>query len=68
MSTDPDFITIKTACAIIGGDKPISTPTFYRDPRFKDLIEHPSPGISRVRRGKLIETLNGDRKNGGSDK
>ena len=50
MSTDPDFITIKTACAIIGGDKPISTPTFYRDPQFKDLIEHPSPGISRVRR------------------
>ena len=38
--SDPDFITLKTACAIIGGDKPISLPTFYRDPLFKGLIEH----------------------------
>ena len=37
---EPDFITIQTACAIIGGDKPISEPTFYR--RFRDLIEHPT--------------------------
>jgi hypothetical protein len=56
-STEPDFITVQTACAIIGGDKPISEPTFYR--RFRHLIEHPSPGITRVRRGKLIAALNG---------
>jgi hypothetical protein len=55
--TDPDFITVKEACAIVGGTKPISEPSFYRNPKFRALIEHPSPGISRVRRPRLIEAL-----------
>ena len=59
--SDPDFITIKEACAVVGGSKPISEPTFYRNPKFKSLIEHPTPGTSRVRRGKLIEAMNGER-------
>ena len=30
--TDPDYITPKEACAVIGGTKPISLPTLYCDP------------------------------------
>ena len=56
---DPDYITVDDGCAIIGGTKPISMPTFYRNPEFKALIEHPSPGVSRLRRPKLIALLNG---------
>ena len=42
---DPDYITtIEAACAVIGGTKPISLPTLYRDPELKALIEHPSSG------------------------
>ena len=58
MPDDPDFLTIKECCAIIGGSRPISEPTFYRNPQFKCLIEHPTPGVSRVRRPKLLETIN----------
>ena len=43
---DPDYITPKEACAVIGGTKAISLPTFYRDPELRALIEHPSRGIS----------------------
>ena len=64
MSHDPDFIDIKTACAIIGGSKPISEPTYYRGVKAGRLPppEHPTPGISRIRRSKLIEMLNGEAK------
>ena len=57
---DPDFITIKTACAIVGGDKPISEPTYYRGVKAGRLPapEHPTPGVSRIRRAKLIAMLN----------
>jgi hypothetical protein len=55
---DPQFITVKESCRVIGGSKPISTPTFYRDPELRALIEHPSPGISRIRRPKLLALLN----------
>jgi hypothetical protein len=55
--TDPDYITVKEGCAIVGGSKPISEPTFYRDPQLKALIEHPSRGISRISKPRLIETL-----------
>ena len=55
---DPDYIHPKECCEIVGGErKPISLPTFYRN--FGDLIEHPTPGVARVRRGKLIARLNG---------
>jgi predicted DNA-binding transcriptional regulator AlpA len=58
---DPDFITVKEACAIVGGSKPISEPTYYRGVKAGRLPapEHPTPGLSRVRRGKLIAALNG---------
>ena len=55
---NPDFITIESACAVVGGDKPISVPTFYR--RYRHLIENPTPGTARVRRAKLIAELNSD--------
>ena len=55
----PDYLTIKDACQIIGGTRPISVPTFYRS-RFSSLIEHPCPNTSRVRRGKLLKMLNGE--------
>jgi hypothetical protein len=58
---DPQFITIKAACAIVGGDeKPISAATYYRGVRAGRLPapEHPTPGISRIRRGKLIAMVN----------
>jgi len=43
----------------VGGiTKPINPATFYRNPKLRALIEHPTPNTSRVRRGKLIETLN----------
>lgn len=60
MSDNPDFITVKSACRIVGGDKPISEATFYRGVKAGRLPapEHPSPGISRIRRSKLIAMLN----------
>ena len=54
---DPDYITPKEACAVVGGTKPISLPTWYRDPELKALIEHPSKGISRISRHRLIALL-----------
>jgi hypothetical protein len=61
MSEFPDYITVQEACAIVGGvTKPINKGTFYRNPELRALIEHPTPNTSRVRRGKLIEALNGN--------
>jgi predicted DNA-binding transcriptional regulator AlpA len=58
--SDPEFLTIKAACQLVGGNKPISLPTFYRAVKAGRLPapEHPTPGISRVRRSKLLEMLN----------
>ena len=53
--TDPDYITPKEACAVIGGTKAISLPTFYRDPELRALIEHPTRGISRISKPRLIQ-------------
>jgi hypothetical protein len=56
---DCDFITIKRACEIIGGDKPINVATYYRGVtagRYPSP-EHPSPGISRVRKSKLLAAI-----------
>jgi hypothetical protein len=58
---DPDFLTIDKACAIIGGDKPISRATYHRGVaagRFP-APEHPSPGISRIRRSRLLAAIGG---------
>jgi hypothetical protein len=61
LSDDPDFIPIyPDACAIVGGSKPISAATYYRGVKAGryPAPEHPSPGISRVRRRKLLEMVN----------
>jgi hypothetical protein len=67
LTDNPNYITIHHACRIVGGDeKPISTATYYRgvkDGRFP-APEHPTPGISRIRRGELIAAVNAS-KNGG---
>lgn len=56
-----DWITIREACREIGGDeKPIHPATYYRGVaagRYP-APEHPSPGISRIRRSKLHAALN----------
>ena len=58
---DPQFITLKTACAIVGGDKPMFFATHDWGAKAGRLPapERPSPGLSRIRRAKLIATLNG---------
>jgi hypothetical protein len=64
---NPDFVTIKTALAIIGGERPVHHATYYRGVaagRYP-APEHPSPGISRVRRADLIAAINRNAKNGG---
>lgn len=42
--------TVKTACAIIGGDKPVHPSTYYRgvERGIYNGVVHPSPGIARV--------------------
>jgi hypothetical protein len=63
MSDDPDFIPIyPDACEIVGGkSKPISIATYYRGVKAGRFPapEHPSPGVSRVRRKTLLAKLNG---------
>ena len=47
---NPAFITLKQAGAVIGGEaKPVSVATVRR--RFGHLIEHPTPGTSRIPAG-----------------
>jgi hypothetical protein len=57
-----DWITIREACRMVGGDeKPIHPSTYYRGVvagRYP-APEHPSPGIARVRRSKLQFALEG---------
>ena len=62
MSDYPDYLTIKEACRIIGGSRPVDPATYYRGVKAGRLPppEHPTPGISRIRRSKLIEMLNGE--------
>jgi hypothetical protein len=58
---DPEFITLGHACRVVGGvEKPISAATYYRGVKAGRLPapEHPTPGISRIRRAKLIGMLN----------
>jgi hypothetical protein len=66
---DPDYITVAAACAIIGGAaKPINPSNFYRGVKlgYWDPPEHPMPGVSRVRKGKLIARLNQNANIGGA--
>ena len=59
--SNPDYITINHACRIVGGEeKPISVATYYRRVKAGRLPapEHPTPGLSRIRRGELIAKLN----------
>ena len=55
-----EWLTISAACREVGGnEKPIHPSTYYRGVaagRFP-APEHPSPGIARVRRSKLIAVL-----------
>jgi hypothetical protein len=52
---DPDYITIREACRIIGGNRPINVSTYYRNANAGKVppVEHPVPGISRVSGRKL---------------
>ena len=57
--SSPRLLTVKAACAIIGGDKPISPATYYRGvargiyPK-PDLV---GPNIARVNQDRLDEML-----------
>ena len=62
LTDNPDYITVNHACRIVGGEeKPISAATYYRGVKAGRLPapEHPTPGISRIRRSKLIAAVNG---------
>ncbi len=55
-----DFITVKEACQIIGGvERPIHAATYYRGVAagIYPAPDHPSPGISRIRKARLLEAL-----------
>lgn len=54
-----ELMTVNDACRMIGGTKPISRATFYRQVqtgRFPAPV-HPSPGISRIRKSELIAAI-----------
>jgi hypothetical protein len=57
---EDEFITIKECCRAIGGKShPIHPVTYYRGVaagRYP-APEHPSPGISRVRKSKLLRAI-----------
>jgi len=64
----PNFGTIKKACAIIGGDKPIDPSTYYRGAKL-GLYPPPdkvAPNVSRVNLDKLAAMLRA-RHGGGND-
>jgi len=56
MFDNPDYITIKDACAIIGGSKPINPCTYYRGVK---AGRYPAPERVSAQsvRAKLIEAL-----------
>jgi len=59
MADKPEFGTIKSACAEIGGNRPVHPATYYRgvrEGRYPAPV-HPSPGISRVNMPKLREAI-----------
>jgi hypothetical protein len=60
MHGDYELITIKEGCSLIGGKaKPVSAATFYRGVaagRYTPPV-HPSPGVSRLRKAKLLDDI-----------
>jgi hypothetical protein len=56
----PEYITVDSACRIIGGEeRPIDRSTYYRgvqDGRYP-APEHPSPGIARIDKTRLLRAL-----------
>lgn len=60
MSDDDVYLSPKESCALIGGPgKPISIATLYRGIKAGRYppFDHPSPGISRHRKSKLVAAL-----------
>jgi hypothetical protein len=55
----PARISIPTACAVIGGDKPISKATYYRGAKagIYPPPDRVSPNISRVNTAKLMAAI-----------
>jgi hypothetical protein len=59
-SDEIDFIDIGETCRTIGGvEKPVHPSTYYRGVKagIYPPPDHPSPGISRVNRPKLVAAL-----------
>ena len=59
LTIDDEIGTIKDACRVIGGTKPVSLPTYYRGVKAGIFPApfHPSPGISRVNLRELRERI-----------
>jgi hypothetical protein len=60
MSSDaPRFVTIRRACEIVGGDRPVHPSTYYRGVKLGiyPAPKRVSPGIARVDAAKLAEAL-----------
>ena len=56
---DEEFLTLDGACAVVGGDKPISRATYYRGVK-RGLYEPPikvAPNVSRVPGRRLRKRL-----------
>ena len=54
------FLTLQEACAIIGGGKPISAATYYRNVK-RGILPKPervTVGVTRVRKSALLAALN----------
>jgi hypothetical protein len=57
---DLDNVEIKEVCRMIGGDKkPVHNSTYYRGVKagIYPPPDHPSPGISRVNRPRMVAAL-----------
>ena len=55
---DNDIGTVRDACRVIGGRKPINPATFYRGVKAgRYSILKPSPGVTRVDLAKLREEI-----------
>jgi hypothetical protein len=59
----PEVLTIKGACKVVGGDRPIDPSTYYRGVA-RGIFPapfHPSPGIARVETAKLLAAIDAQR-------
>jgi hypothetical protein len=58
-NTYPTRVTVKTACAIVGGDEPIDVSTYYRGVK-RGIYPAPDkvgPNIARVDTAKLLAAI-----------